>query len=209
MAEQNKAFTSGTTNDQTNTGENTSKNTTSAMNTKPTPATSIEKPQAQPSIKNSASGVLENVKSTAGEAYDTVAEKASTALEDQKAGISTSLNSVAGSVRRIGSELGSSNDAVGFASAAGKYTDTAAQKLESVASYFERTDLKGMMTDLKSYARQNPAVFLGSAFAVGVLAARFFRSSSAGPLNDSGKSFDTSGPSTPNSKTFGASAGGI
>jgi hypothetical protein len=211
MAEQNKAFTSGTKSDQTNTGEGTSSNSPMPMNTKPTTGTSIDKPKAEPSIKNSASGVLENVKSTAGEAYDAVAEKATTAIEDQKTGISTSLNTVAGSVRRMGSELGTSDDAAGLMTAASKYTDTAARKLENVANYFERTDLQGMMTDLKDFARKNPAVFLGGAFAAGVLAARFFRSSSAGPLNDSGQSFqrDTTPAAKPDSKSFGASAGGI
>ena len=34
-----------------------------------------------------------------------------------------------------------------------------------------------MARDAESYARRNPAVFLGSAFVLGILAARFFKSS--------------------------------
>jgi hypothetical protein len=163
-------------------------------------------------IKESAKGVLDQAKNTAGEAYDAVAEKAALTLKEQKSGISESLSSVADSVRRMGQELGRSDDKVGLASATARYTDTAARKLDDVANYFESTDLTNMMNDVKDFARNNPAVFLGGAFAAGVLLARFLKSSAERPLHDSGRTFEpgntVTGRQGISDQSFGASAGG-
>ena len=127
--------------------------------------------------KETASALLDQAKSAAGDAYDSVAEKATATIEDQKAGLTGGLTDVASTVRRVSGTLNDEKSQNGVTEYAARYTETAAQKLEQAAKYFERTDLKGLARDVETYARSNPAIFLGGAFVAGVLAARFFKSS--------------------------------
>ena len=121
--------------------------------------------------------LIEQAKSAAGDAYNTVADSASATIEGQKAGLTGGLISVADSIRKAGDTLGENKDQNYLTEYSAQYAKAAAQKIEGVATYFERADLQKMARDAESYARRNPAIFLGGAFVLGVLAARFFKSS--------------------------------
>lgn len=123
-----------------------------------------------------ARSLVDHAKETAGQAYDAVSDKAVTKLDEQKSTLSEGLSSVADSVRQVGQNLGSSQSGTGLTEAAAKYSNTAAQKLEDVAGYFESRNVREMARDLESFARRNPAIFLGAAFGLGLLAARFLKS---------------------------------
>jgi ElaB/YqjD/DUF883 family membrane-anchored ribosome-binding protein len=133
--------------------------------------------------KDTAKTLLDQAKSTAGDAYESVAEKASTSLEEKKAGLTGGLMSVADSIRRVGDNLNETPDRTPVADYSARYAQTAAKKLEDVAHYFETKDLKSVGRDIEMYARRNPAVFLGGAFALGLLAARFLKSSPTPSIN--------------------------
>ena len=122
------------------------------------------------------STLISQAKSAAGDVYETVANKATSAIDEQKAGLSGKLTGVADTVRRLSGTLHETEGEDPVSSYAAQYTDTAVQKIESIANYFERADLKEITRDIESYARRNPAVFLGSAFAIGIMAARFVKS---------------------------------
>ena len=123
-----------------------------------------------------AKNLIDQAKETASQAYDAVTDKAATKLDEQKSTLSGGLSTVAESVRQVGENLNSSTTESGLAEAAAKYTNTAAQKLEDVAGYFETRNVREMARDLEGFARRNPAVFLGAAFGLGFLAARFLKS---------------------------------
>jgi len=127
-----------------------------------------------------AKSLIDQAKETAGQAYEAVTDKAATKLDEQKSTLTSGLSTVADSVRQVSENLGSSRTDSGLAEAAAKYTSTAAQKLEDVAGYFETRDVRQMARDLEGFARRNPAVFLGAAFGLGLLAARFMKSSNPG-----------------------------
>lgn len=127
--------------------------------------------------KDTAKNLVDQAKSTAGTAYEAVADKATTKLEEQKATVADGLTSVAESVRSMSSNLNNSPENNPLAGYTAQYADTAARKLEQVAHYFEGTNIRGMARDIEGFARRNPAVFLGGAFALGLLAARFIKSS--------------------------------
>lgn len=118
----------------------------------------------------------DQAKETAGQAYEVVTDKAATKLDEQKSTLSGGLGTVADSVRQVGQNLGSSKTDSGLAEAAAKYTNTAAQKIENAASYFDSHSVRDMARDLEGFARRNPALFLGAAFGLGFLAARFLKS---------------------------------
>ena len=118
----------------------------------------------------------DQAKETAGQAYEAVSGKAADKLDQQRSTLSDGLTAVADSVRQVSSNLGSSQTDSGLAEAAARYTDTAARKIENVAGYFENKDVRGMARDLESFARRNPAIFIGAAFGIGVVIARFLKS---------------------------------
>jgi hypothetical protein len=122
------------------------------------------------------STLLTQAKTAASDVYDSVADKAMSAVDEQKAGLTGKLSGVAETVRRVSGTLQDGQADSPISEFAARYTDTAAQKLDSVARYFDSADLKDIARDIESYARRNPAVFLGSAFAVGIMAARFLKS---------------------------------
>ena len=121
---------------------------------------------------------IDQAKETAGQAYEAVTDKAATKLDEQKSTLKSGLTTVADSVRQVSQNLGSSKTDSGLAEAAAKYTGTAAQKLEDVAGYFEKKNVRDMARDLEGFARRNPAVFFGAAFGLGILVARFLKSTS-------------------------------
>jgi hypothetical protein len=119
----------------------------------------------------------DQAKETAGQAYEAVTETAATKLDERKSTLSGGLATVADSVRQVSDNLGSAKTDSGLAGSAAKYTETAAKRIEDVATYFETKSVRDMARDLESFARRNPAVFLGAAFGLGLLAARFLKSS--------------------------------
>jgi hypothetical protein len=135
--------------------------------------------------------LIDQAKETAGQAYEAVTDKAATKLDEQKSTLSGGLSTVADSVRQVSQNLGSTQTDSGLAEAAAKYTDTAAQKIEEVASYFDSRDIRQMTRDLESFARRNPAIFFGAAFGLGLLAARFLKSSAPGFDQRGGQNFST------------------
>jgi len=113
----------------------------------------------------------------AGEALGQVKEKAATVIGEQKSTLASGIHSVADSIRQVGENLGSSDDNQ-VAALAGKYGETLAGQVEKFSSYIDDKELKELVSDVEQFARRNPILFVGGAFALGVLAARFLKSSS-------------------------------
>ncbi len=66
------------------------------------------------------------------------------------------------------------------------YADKAADQLERFAGYLRENDVDRLLDDARSFARSNPAVYLGSGVALGFLATRFLKSSSEEAYTSSG-----------------------
>ena len=57
------------------------------------------------------------------------------------------------------------------------FADIAAQRLDEAARFVREQDLQGLMREAEDFARRQPAVFLGGAFALGLVASRFLKAS--------------------------------
>ncbi len=123
--------------------------------------------------------LMNQVRSTAADAYGTATSKAAEKLEEQKSTLTSSLTSVADNIRKLGKNFGDEGAEGGLAKSAATYGDTAADKIEQAAKYFEKHDVEAIYHDVEDLARQNPAIFVGGAFALGFLAARFLKSTSS------------------------------
>jgi hypothetical protein len=103
---------------------------------------------------------------------DRVRHTATAQLTTQKTRASEALGSVAAAVRQSSQPLRDNNQTM-LADYAGK----AADQLEQFSTRFRDRDLTELMDDVNRFARRQPALFVGAAFALGALAARFLKSS--------------------------------
>jgi hypothetical protein len=97
--------------------------------------------------------------------------QASSKINEAKSGAAQTLNTLASSLHQSGSQL------KGEQNMAGDYIERAADGIEKVASYIQNTDAGEVADNIESFARRRPELFIASAFAVGLIAARFLKSS--------------------------------
>lgn len=98
-------------------------------------------------------------------------------IERGKQDAATTLTSVATSLLQSGLQLRDEQQEM-----AGEYVERAARQIERAANYVQNADLREVVGEVEDFARRRPALFIGSAFAAGLLAARFLKSSRATPL---------------------------
>jgi hypothetical protein len=154
-----------------NRGTSATRQAKSVSNTSPADQPLSEK------VSDTASGIMDKAKEAASGTYDAVASQATTKIEAQKGELSTGLKTLADTFRKTGSDLNAAPQSTPLTDLTARYTGTAANQIEKIADYFERKDLRAMMRDTEDFARRNPAIFLGAAFGIGLLAARFLKSS--------------------------------
>jgi len=102
-----------------------------------------------------------------------VREQATTRVSNQMERASESLDSVASAIRSVSGELREQDQ--GFVAG---YADRLAEQADRAASYLRNRDLGTLVADAERFVRNQPTVAVGGAFALGLLAARFLKSSS-------------------------------
>lgn len=93
------------------------------------------------------------------------------------------VDTLARALRRAGDALESEGE-----EDLGRYGRETAERVERFGDYLDRRDVNGLVHDLEGTARSNPAAFIGSTFAAGLLLGRFLRSSS--PSHTDGRAQD-------------------
>jgi hypothetical protein len=58
-----------------------------------------------------------------------------------------------------------------------RYADQIADKIEGASKYLREKDVKELVGDTERFIRKQPALFFGAAFAMGIITARFLKSS--------------------------------
>ncbi len=147
------------------------------QNAKPNSAFADKVGSAVQDDTKAAKDIYNQAKDSAGKAYDVVTEKAASKIDEQKTNLAQGLSGVAHTIRQLGGNLSGAEQSFGVAEVTAKYSNTVADKVEQLSGYLERRDLREVMHDVEDFAHRNPLLFLGSAFALGILAARFLKSS--------------------------------
>ena len=125
-----------------------------------------------PTLKEQASDLGRKATQGAKQVATQAQSHAQSKLERGKADAAITLSSVATSLLNSGVQLRGDQQAM-----AGEYVERAARQLERAADYMKTADLREVVDQVEDFARRRPAVFIGSAFAAGILAARFLKSS--------------------------------
>jgi hypothetical protein len=114
-----------------------------------------------------------DVKEQLSETAERVQQTAKSQLTDRKDQVADTMDNVVSALRKTSEQL--QGEDTGFM---GDYVNKAADKVSSLSQHLRENDLDGLLRETEDFARREPALFLGGAFALGVIAARFLKSSS-------------------------------
>lgn len=127
-------------------------------------------------VKTAAEDTIQQAKYKAEEYADRVQGRATEVARSQKTHAAEELGTVAGAFRETGQHL-RSQDQSAMANTVAQYTDRLAEQVDRFAQQLRQKDVNELISDVEHMARQQPAIFLGGAFAAGILLARFLKSS--------------------------------
>jgi hypothetical protein len=110
-----------------------------------------------------------------GQAKDTfrrARDSATTSLSSSRSETADRISGIATAFRHTSDSLRAENQ-----ERVANLTDTLAEQVERLSSYLRDHDLKDVRNDVENLARRQPAVAIGAALALGMLGARFLKSS--------------------------------
>ena len=117
-------------------------------------------------------GMKDQVVDQAKNTFQQAKERASTSIGESKGQFADQFGTIADALRRTTEHL-RSEDQHRIAG----LTETVARQVEQVADYLRKKDARAMREDLENLARRQPAVMIGGALVLGLIGARFLRSS--------------------------------
>jgi sirohydrochlorin ferrochelatase len=117
-------------------------------------------------------GMKEQVVDQAKNTFQQARDRASSSLGESKGQFAEQFGTIADALRRTTEHL-RSEDQQRIAG----LTETVARQVEQVAEYLRNKDARGMRQDLENLARRQPAVMIGGALVLGLIGARFLKSS--------------------------------
>ena len=103
---------------------------------------------------------------------DTVKDRASAQLTSQKERATGGLDAIAQAVRQTTERLREQQQHT-----VAEYADKAAKQLERLSSTLRNKTVNELLQDAHRLARRQPALFIGGGLALGLVAARFLKSS--------------------------------
>ena len=121
-------------------------------------------------VKETAGNVAGQAQETVGKVADQVRQTASTRLEDQKNRAVEGISNVADQVREMSLNMQDQG-------AVAEYMDRAAWQLQRVSDYLQEKDLRDIAIEVEHFARRQPTMFLAGGFLLGLIGARFIKSS--------------------------------
>jgi hypothetical protein len=119
---------------------------------------------------------------------DKVRQGATSQLGTQKNKATDGIGTVAQAVRQASQQLRTQQHET-----IASYIDQAANQLERFSTRLHDKDVGELVRDAQQFAKRRPAMFIGSAFAIGLLGARFLKSSRTQQYRgNGGKSYEGS-----------------
>lgn len=115
-------------------------------------------------------------KRQAGAVWNDTKQTAQSVLGEQQRAAAGGLGDFATVLRKAARDMDGSGQ-----STVCRLAESAADGLEHFSGTLRNRDLNGLVQDVESFARRQPAAFIGAAMVAGFLAVRFLKSSSAAP----------------------------
>ena len=127
--------------------------------------------------KQQAQKVIEHTQRSAGEAIGQAKQKTTSWVELQLDSAADSLSSLANTVRDASAQFRTTDPA--HMGQVAEVATGVADAVDNVSTHLRDATVDDILTETNTFARHQPALFLGGAFAVGFLLARFLKSTSA------------------------------
>ena len=127
-----------------------------------------------PDLHETVDATKEKAREAATQAQQKIGEQLRSSVDSSKGRAADTLDSLAQALSQSGQQLRSDN--LGPAS---QYVDRAGEQLRKASDYLRNTNVDEMVRNTEDFARRQPAVFVGGAFFLGLLAARFIKASQA------------------------------
>jgi hypothetical protein len=128
-------------------------------------------PGTQEATSGKKQAILDEAKDAMSHVADQARDQVSTRIGSQKDKAADTIGSIAAAIRQTGDKLRDSGPLPDIA-------DRAADGVERVANYFQTRNVGEIVREVERFARREPAIFLGTAFTLGLLGGRFLKSSS-------------------------------
>jgi hypothetical protein len=122
-------------------------------------------------IRQARDKVVDQAKTTLRDARD----RAGSSLSESRRQAAEQIGGIGGALHRTSEQLRNENQAQ-FADVA----DSVGRQIDRVADYLRDSDGRTIARDVESLARRQPALVFAGAFALGLVAARFLKSSDPG-----------------------------
>src|SRR4051812_27304224 len=124
------------------------------------------------SLSGQGTEIIGQAQDQAMKLVDMARQQATSQVGMQQQRLAGTLNTVATALHDASRELRSQDEGP-----IADYVDSAASQVEHFANTLREQDLEQLMTTTAQFARRQPALFLGAAFALGFAATRFIKSS--------------------------------
>lgn len=115
--------------------------------------------------------VVDQAKSTLRDAR----EKATSSLADSRVQAAEQIGGVASAFHSVGAHLREENQ-----ERIANLAESLAGQVDQVAGYLRQADMQRLARDVEGLARRRPALVFGAAFALGLIGARFLKSTESG-----------------------------
>lgn len=168
-------------------------------------------------VQEQGAGMVDQARETAGQVMDqaqektgqlmgTVKQQASARLTGQVERATEGLNGASRAMAAVSQQLREQNQEM----LAG-YADQAAGQVRRAAGYLQGKDVEQLLTETERFARRQPMVFVGGAFTLGLLAARFLKTSGSQAFSGNTSSLSSGGglqyPTAPGAAGSGMTGG--
>lgn len=154
-------------------------------------------------IHDQVAPAVSQTKEKAGEIAGQVTQQATSRLDEHKSQAAGSLGSVAEALRQSSQQLRDQDQGV-VGQYAGQYGETIANQVERISTFLQEKDTKEIVQEVESFARREPALFIGGAFLLGLLGARLLKSAPSASASTS--SFSSSRASSSASSSYSPSS---
>jgi hypothetical protein len=124
-------------------------------------------------VEEKAQAVVTQAQAKAEPAIGQARDRVRTEVDRRSTSAGEQLSDVAQVMRRTGNELRSQGN-----EPHGRLADAAADRMEQVGGYLQRSDADTILSDVEDLARRQPMVVVAGGLVLGLAAARFLKASS-------------------------------
>ncbi len=133
------------------------------------------------SAKQAASQAASQAKDAASHVLDQAKDQAASRADEKRETVASGFQAVAHAFQSMGDDLRKREEGP-VAQYAAEIGQAIGGQVERLANYLRERDVRHLLSDAEEFARRSPAVFLGSAFVLGLAASRFLKSRPAPDL---------------------------